>query len=248
MISFGTTGLLTLTVRPLVEAARGPHFTDAAGGAVLWAANVLACGKLLAWYREEFGPAVFRGAAGVPDFASLDAAAATVPPGAGGLVVLPHLMGRRAPVPEPHARAVIFGLSPEHGPAHVYRALLESFAYAVRQGLDPVRGQVRRAVLTAGGAVSPLWRQIMADMLEMPLEYHPQSAGSLGIAFLAGYATGLLPDFAAIKAGWLAHPEVVHPDPTAARIYRRNYTTYLALEQALAPVFASAGQDGGRLE
>ena len=56
MISFGTTGLLTLTTRPLETAAAGPHFRGAAeGGAVEWAANVLACGRLLAWYREASG-------------------------------------------------------------------------------------------------------------------------------------------------------------------------------------------------
>jgi xylulokinase len=240
MISFGTTGLLTVTVLPLAEAAAGPHFTDAAeGGAVLWAANVLACGKLLAWYREEFGAAIAPGEPGLPSFATLDAAAAALPPGASGLIVLPHLMGRRMPAPEPNARAVIFGLSPEHGAAHVYRGLLESFAYAVRQGLEPVRGQVGRAVVTAGGAVSPLWRQIMADVLEMPLDYHPDAAGALGSAFLAGYATGLLSDFGAIKHGWLAHPQIVLPDARAASVYRQGYATYLRLEEALNPLFTA---------
>jgi xylulokinase len=248
MISFGTTGLLTLTVKPLASAAAGPHFTDAgervpAGGAVLWAANVLACGELLAWYREAFGRAVVPRGVELPDFATLDAAAAGIAPGAGGLVVLPHLLGRRSPEPAPHARGVIFGLAPEHTAAHVYRGLLEAFAYAVRQGLEPVRGQVRRVAATAGGAASPLWRQIMADVLELPLEYHPQAAGSLGIAFLAGYAAGLLPDFAALKDQWLVDNEIVAPNAEAATVYRRAYATYLALEEALAPVFASAGHE-----
>ena len=144
MISFGTTGLLTLTTRPLETAAAGPHFeADAEGGAVAWAANVLACGRLLAWYREAFGIAVVGAglapASGTPDFALLDRCAAAIPAGCDGLVALPHLMGRRTPTADPHARGVLFGLTPAHTAAHVYRALMESFGYAVRQGFDPIR-------------------------------------------------------------------------------------------------------------
>ena len=109
MISFGTTGLLTLTTGPLEAAATGPHFeAEDEGGAVAWAANVLACGRLLAWYREAFGASVVGAglapASGTPDFAYLDRCAATIPAGSDGLVALPHLMGRRTR-PSTHMRA-----------------------------------------------------------------------------------------------------------------------------------------------
>jgi len=246
MISFGTTGLLTLTTRPLELAATGPHFeAEAEGGSVAWAANVLACGRLLAWYREAFGASVVGtglapapAASSVPDFATLDHCAATIPAGSEGLVALPHLMGRRTPTPDPYARGVLFGLTPAHTAAHVYRALLESFGYAVRQGFDPIRPLVRRVIATAGGAASPLWRQIVANILDAPIEYHYQASGSLGIAFLAAYATGLAGGFETIRDDWLARPELTLPDAGTRRCYDDLYKLYCHLDSSLSAAFA----------
>jgi len=243
MISFGTTGLLTLTTRPLEMAAAGPHFeAEAEGGAVAWAANVLACGRLLAWYREAFGIAVvgagLASASGTPDFDLLDRCAAAIPAGSEGLIALPHLMGRRTPAPDPHARGVFFGLTPAHTAAHVYRALLESFGFAVRQGFDPIRPRVRRVIATAGGAASPLWRQIMADILDAPIEHHPQASGALGVAFLAAYASGLVGSFDAIRDDWLADPELTLPDATTRRCYDDLYRLYCHLDSSLSAAFA----------
>ena len=240
MISFGTTGLLTLTTRPLAVAAAGPHFgSDVDGGAVVWAANVLACGRSLSWFRQEFGTSVVGAVlAPAPDFPTLDRIAATVPAGSEGLVALPHLMGRRSPTPDPHARGVLFGLAPNHTAAHVYRALLESFGYAVRQGFDPIRPRVRRVIATAGGAASPLWRQITADILDAPIEYHPQSGGSLGIAFLAAYAIESVSDFGAIRDAWLAGPDVIRPDAATRSTYDDLYRLYCHLDSSLSAAFA----------
>jgi xylulokinase len=246
MISFGTTGLLTLTTRPLETAAAGPHFeAEAEGGAVTWAANVLACGRLLAWYREAFGIAVVGAglvpalapASETPDFAYLDRCAAPIPAGSGGLVALPHLMGRRTPTPDPHACGVLFGLTPAHTAAHVYRALLESFGYAVRQGFDPIRPRIRRVIATAGGAASPLWRRIMADILDAPIEYHSRASGALGVAFLAAYASGLV-RFEAIRDAWLAGPELTVPDAATRQCYDDLYRLYCHLDSSLSTAFA----------
>jgi xylulokinase len=246
MISFGTTGLLTLTTRPLETAAAGPHFeAEAEGGAVAWAANVLACGRLLAWYREAFGAALVgaglapaSAASSAPDFAYLDRCAATIPAGSEGLVALPHLMGRRTPTPDPHARGVLFGLTPAHTAAHVYRALLESFGYAVRQGFDPIRPRVRRVIATAGGAASPLWRRIVADILDTPIEYHPRASGALGIAFLAAYASGLVGSFESICNDWLADPELTVPDAATRQCYDDLHRLYCHLDGSLSSAFA----------
>jgi xylulokinase len=239
MISFGTTGLLTLTRRPLASAAAGPHFDDASrSGAVTWVANVLTCGAMLAWYRDELAcrPGS-RSADRRIDFAGLDALASRVSPGAEGLIALPHWSGRRTPTPDPDARGVLFGLTPAHTPAHIYRALLESFGYALHPGFAAMRDATTRVVCTAGGAASPLWRQIVADILATPVEYHPAGSGALGIAFLAGYATGRMVDFGAIKSAWLAHPESTQPDPEAVAVYGRLQAVYNCLEGMLGPAY-----------
>ena len=242
MISFGATGLLTLTTRPLAVAAAGPHFgAETDGGAIVWVANVLTCGRSLMWFQDEFGAAVVGAGlapALAPDFATLDRIAAAIPAGSEGLVALPHLMSRRPPTPDPHTRGVLFGLTPGHTAAHIYRALLESFGYAVRQGYDSIRPRVRRIVATAGGAASPLWRQIMADILGAPIEHHPQASGSLGIAFLAAYASGQVSGFDAIRDAWLAGPELSIPNPSTRRTCDDLYRLYCHLDSSLSTAFA----------
>jgi xylulokinase len=250
MISFGTTGLLTITDRPLVESAEGPHFSTVAGGGVVtWGANVLSAGRLVRWYRDQLGTAEANVAVrpGESEYALLDAGAAQVPPGSEGLIVLPHLLGRRTPTPDATLRGAILGLSPSHTAAHIYRAILESFAYNLRQGFDGLRHRIKRSVATAGGARSPMWRQIMADVLDTPLAYHPNSSGALGIVFMAGYATGLVDDFRQIKAGWLRGEEITQPDPAARAEYDRLFPIYCEFDQALAKPFAElAALTGGQ--
>jgi xylulokinase len=240
MISFGTTGLLTVTGRDLAESAEGPHFDAVTGGGVVtWGANVLSAGRLVRWYRDQFGASEVTVAErwGETEYALLDAGASRVPPGSEGLVVLPHLLGRRTPKPDAAMRGAILGLSPSHTAAHVYRAILESFAYNLRQGFDVLRHDIKRSVATAGGAHSPLWRGIMADVLDTPLAYHPSSSGALGVAFLAGYAAGIVEDFRQIKTGWLHGPEVTQPDPAAHAEYDRLYPIYCEFDRALAQPF-----------
>lgn len=246
MIAFGTTGLLTVTRRPLVESAAGPHFDDATGGAaVTWGANVLSAGRLVRWFADTFAQAerVVAARTGGDEFALLEAGAVRVLPGAEGLFVLPHWLGRRTPTPDPHLRGALLGLTPSHTLSHLYRAVLESFAYNLRQGFDPLRPAVRRLVATSGGARSPLWRQIVADVLDAPLEYHPQSGGPLGIAFLAGYAVGLIGDFTAIKQRWLRQAETTVPDPAAVACYRQLFPLYETFDQALAEAFARLARE-----
>jgi len=168
----------------------------------------------------------------------LDAEAGRIPPGAEGLLVLPHWLGRRTPTPNAELRGAMIGLTPSHTPAHIYRAILESFAYNQRQTYDAVRPRVRRLVATAGGAHSHFWRQIVSDVLRTPLEYYPAASGALGIAFLSGYAAGLITDFADIKAIWLKDPQITSPDPQAVAVYDRCYELYCDFEQHMTLSFA----------
>ncbi len=241
MLSFGTTGLLTITRRPLVESAAGPHFSASDGSAAVdWGANILSAGRLVEWFVREFGAdeRTVAERVGKSPFDLLEEAASRVPPGAEGLIVLPHWLGRRTPTPDATLRGAILGLSPSHTAAHIYRALMESFAYNVRQSLPAHRPAIRRLVAAAGGARSRLWRQICADVLDMELEYFPRASGSLGIAFLAGYAVGAVGDFSAIKHQWLKEPEIVRPDAGARERYHRLFPIYEEFDAAVAGPFA----------
>lgn len=241
MISFGTTGLLTVTTRPLLESVGGPHFDHGDGqAAVLWVANVLSAGRLVRWFFDQFAQAeqLVATRTGSDPFAFLETEAARLPAGADGLIVLPHWMGCRSPAPDPTLRGAVLGLTPAHTSGHIYRAMLESFAFNVRQNYGAARGQVQRLVGTAGGARSRLWRQIMCDVLETPIEYHPSASGGLGIAFLAAFGLGLVQDFSDIKTRWLHNLEVCQPNPPAVNMYNRLYPVYCEFDRLLCEPFA----------
>ncbi len=241
MVAFGTTGLMTLTKRRLADSADGPHFDNGSGTApVTWVANVLSAGRLVRWYYDMFGgkDSEFADRAGADPYALMDIEAGRISPGAEGLLVLPHWLGRRTPTPDPDLRGAMIGFTPAHTPAHIYRAILESFAYNQRQTYVDVRPLIRRLVATAGGARSKLWRQIVADVLGTSLEYYPVASGALGIAFLAGHATGLIPKFEDIKHVWLTSPEMTLPDPRSASAYERYYDIYCDFERQMTAPFA----------
>lgn len=241
MVSFGTTGLLTLANRPLVEAVEGPHFSSVLGeGAVTWGANVLSAGRLLKWFRDQFAgqELVVAERMGISEYDLLEKEAERVAPGAEGLIVLPHLLGRRTPTANPVLRGAILGLTPSHTAAHIYRAMLEAFAFNVRQGFDVIRPNVRRLIATAGGARSTLWKQIVASVLETPLTYHANGSGPLGIAYIAAYALGLLQSFDEINTRWLRFPETTAPVSEWVEVYRRVYPVYGAFDEALVKPFS----------
>jgi xylulokinase len=245
MIAFGTTGLLTITNRPLVESAQGPHFeSNSQQGSVTWGSNVLSAGRLVRWFSDQFGQAERSIASRLGDneFTLLEMQAEKIPAGAQGLIVLPHWLGRRTPQPNATLRGSTLGWTPAHSPAHFYRAILEAFAYNVKQGFDVYRSQIQRVVVTSGGARCRLWRQIMADVLDSPLEYHSGSCGALGIAFLTAYATHSVDNFSDIKTRWLAQPEITYPDPQNVAVYRQLFEVYCHFDEALAEPYAHLAQ------
>jgi len=226
MITLGTSSLMTLTLRPLLESVMGPHFDDGSGRAsVRWAGNVLTAGQLAGWWSAESGTASLE---------ELESLAAGLPPGAQGLTALPHWLGRRTPQPDADLRGALIGLTPSHTKHHIYRALLEAVAYNLRQGFEDIRHEVGRVVATGGGALSPLWRQILADVLESPIEYYPQASGALGMAFLAAWASGAVHEFETVRESWLSGGQVTQPNPAAFQAYAAAYRRYQTFDRAIA--------------
>jgi xylulokinase len=241
LIAFGSTGLALLIEQPLEQVVDTVHFGPGARGqpqAIRWVANVLTCGRALQWFRDELCGAPAQAAS----FGVLDERAAMVEPGSQGLIALPHFLGRRTPTPDPLLRGAFVGLTLSHTRDHLYRALQESFGYAVRQGLAPLQGRVERVIATAGGARSRLWRQIVSDILEREIEYAPQSDGSLGIAYLAGMGTGFFSDMRPLCADWLGQREWTTPTHENRAIYERLYALYCELDEALRAPMARLGE------
>lgn len=240
MISAGTSGLLTLKQRPLLDSVMGPHFAAGSGSAaVSWAANVLSAGQLVSWYANQLNlPGTNCAVEDEELLRLLEEGARQIPPAAEGLLALPHWQGRRTPQPDARVRGGLIGLTPRHSGAHIYRALLESFGYNLRQGLDPIRAEVKRVVITGGGAKSALWREILAGILEVELEFSPRTSTALGMAFLAAWGVGGVHDFDTVKTQWLGQMERVQPDPAAQAAYRAAYAAYQIFDRALGEGYA----------
>jgi xylulokinase len=183
-----------------------------------------ASGSIIKWFRVQFAPDT--------DYARLDTAAASVPPGSEGLILLPYFLGEKTPINDPLARGVLFGLTLSHTRAHVYRAILEGISFGFRHHLVVLaeRGlEADKARVTNGGARSRLWKQITADVLNLPLEeitHHPGS--SLGAAFIAGKGVGVFRQWDEIDR-FVDVAATVEPDPSAHALYGALFEIYREL-------------------
>jgi xylulokinase len=191
------------------------------------------------WLRHAFAG----GAAGaLPAFDVLDAEAAAVPAGAGGLVFLPYLQGERTPLWDVTARGAYVGLSLEHGRGHLWRALLEGIALSFvdcQSVLEESGVRLTEVVGANGGGKSALFRQILCDALGAPLTYAPRASGTVaGAAVLAGLGAGLLPSASAARA--FRGPTLAHaPAPDKTSRYRELLALRRATYGALRPAFTA---------
>ncbi|MGC8874138.1 MAG: xylulokinase [Chloroflexia bacterium] len=203
---------------------------------------MLAAGGSLRWYRDALGqPEHTRAqATGQDPYDLLLEPAADVPAGSEGLLFLPYLSGERTPYPDPYARGVFFGLTLRHTKAHLTRAVLEGVSYGLRDSLELMRAlglTVEQVRASGGGARSPLWRQILADVLGTDIATVLVTEGAAyGAALLAGVGAGIYPSVEE------ACQKVVHiagtTSPGADReVYADYYPRYRALYPALAPEF-----------
>ncbi|MBX3070350.1 MAG: FGGY-family carbohydrate kinase [Thermomicrobiales bacterium] len=171
---------------------------------------------------------------------ALDAEALAIPAGSDGVIVLPYFLGEKTPILDPHARGVIFGLDLSHRPAHLFRAVLEAVIYGFRHHVDVLESaghHPRRYLATNGGVSSPIWRQIAADVLGADVtsfQGHPGS--SLGVAFVAGMATGAFDAWSDIDR-FLQNRVVNEPNPSHRAIYDQRYATYRELYERLRDLF-----------
>ncbi|MDR7422510.1 MAG: FGGY family carbohydrate kinase [Armatimonadota bacterium] len=178
-------------------------------------------GSAVKWFRDSFRPGV--------SYAELDQAAARVPPGSNGLVLLPYFLGEKTPLHDPQARGTVLGLTLSHTPAHLYRAILESVAFAFRhhvEVLETAGHRISRFFIVDGGARSGLWREITASILGREV-YHlagGHTGSAYGVASVAGVAAGLW-SWQDIKAR-VKIAGVTEPDREAAAVYADLYAVY----------------------
>jgi xylulokinase len=202
-------------------------FCHAVPGAWHLMSVTLSAGGSLSWWRDQLGG----------DFDALVGEAEAVEAGAEGLVFLPYLTGERTPHLDPDARGGFVGLTVRHGRGHLTRAVMEGVAFSMRDGLEIMRDLGTpdddvRAV--GGGARSPLWLQLQADVYGRAIRRTVIDEGpAYGAALLAGVAAGAFADVNDAAARVRLREEVTEPDPERARRYEELYGVYASLYPAL---------------
>ena len=173
----------------------------------------------------------------------LELAAAKVPAGSDGVLALPYLSGALSPYWDSNARGVFLGLTARHGKAHLYRAMLEGLAMEQRlstSGAELALGApIERLRVMGGGSRSPLWCQIIADILKRPVEVTRETETTcLGAGMLAAAGVGLYPSIAEAASAMSGIRQIYQPDEPASAAYDRLFNVYRQLYPALRETFA----------
>lgn len=194
------------------------------------------CASAHKWLRDTFF--MHPGDDGRQVFADMDAMAARISPGAEGLFFHPYLNGERSPHWDPLLRAEFAGIGFNHGPGHFVRALYEGVAFSLRDCMGALREKelnFSTARLIGGGTKSELWRQIVADVLNVEVESPESGDASFGAALIAGVGVGVFADETAasdtIRVG-----SRLSPNSERAAFYDKAYEIYRDLHGALAPI------------
>jgi len=236
-LTVGTSGVV---FAPLQSYAYEPDgrlhaFCHAVPGQWHFMGVMLSAAGSLQWYRDTLAPGV--------DFDALISEAAAVAPGAEGLQFLPYLTGERTPHPDPLARGAFIGLTTRHTRAHLTRAVLEGISFGLRDSFELIKASeagkvIQQIRVSGGGAKSPLWRQIMADIFGQNLvTVEALEGAAMGAALLAGVGVGVWGDVHAATA------QIHTADPTTPgenqAAYERIYGVYRSLYPTLQNTFKS---------
>jgi xylulokinase len=238
-LTLGTSGVVFASVDdPMIEPEGRLHaFCHAAPGKWHLMGVMLSAGGSLRWFRDTFAPDV--------DFDNLIEDSASIPAGSEGLFFLPYLTGERTPYPDPLARGAFVGLTVRHRLDHMIRALLEGVGFGLRDSFELMKNiglpDIEEIRISGGGARSPIWRQILADIFRVGLmEVNTTEGAAYGAALLAAVGAGI---FTNVEE---ACRDTIHitgrTDPGAASDrYERIYPLYRALYPSLSPTFNNIG-------
>lgn len=235
-LTLGTSGVVFASVdKPFYEPQGRLHaFCHAAPGRWHLMGVMLSAAGSLRWYRDTLAPGV--------GYDDLLAPAAQIAPGCEGLLFLPYLTGERTPHPDPLARGAFVGLTVRHQQAHLTRAVLEGVGFGLRDSFELMKGvglsAIRQVRVSGGGARSPLWRQILADILNSELvTVNTTEGAAYGAALLAGVGAGLWPDVASACQQVIQITGSTQPNADAAAHYERVYAQYGRLYPTLRATF-----------
>jgi xylulokinase len=227
------------TEAPLIQPEGRLHaFCHAVPGKWHFMGVMLSAAGSLQWYRDTLAPD--------EDFAVLVEEATSVPAGSEGLFFLPYLTGERTPYPDPLARGAWVGLTVRHTRPYLTRAVLEGVSFGIKDSFTLIQeaglGEITQVRISGGGARSPIWRQIMADVLGVELvTVNTTEGAAFGAALLAGVAAGEYKDVETACRQTIRLTGSTEPGQNQA-VYPPYYERYRALYPALVPEFKAIAE------
>lgn len=242
--SLGTSGVLFAHSDELALDPQGRlhGFCHAVPRAYHLMAVALSAGGAFQWLRNTLRQTGARDLS----YDELGAAASLVSPGAEGLVFLPYLTGERTPHLDPLARGAWVGLTSRHGIGHMARAVMEGVVFALRDGLEIMRGlgvPASEIRATGGGARSGLWRQLQADIYGVNVQTLAAEEGpAYGAALLAGVGAGHFASVGEAVERCVQVAGVTEPDGERAARYDEVYAVYRGLYPALRTSMHALGE------
>lgn len=244
-LSYGTTATINTTHKKYIEVIPLiPPYPAAVPGAYSLEIQVYRGYWMVSWFKQEFGHREQRIAQerGIEPEALFDELVRQVPPGSMGLMLQPY-WSPGLKVPGPEAKGAIIGFGDVHTRAHVYRAILEGLAYALREGKERTEQRsgipVTELRVSGGGSQSDAAMQLTADSLGLPAARpHIYETSGLGAAIDAAVGLKLQPDFDAAVREMTRMGRVFEPDPRAHEIYEELYQrVYRQMYSKLKPLY-----------
>ena len=252
-LSFGTTATINTTHRKYIEVIPLiPPYPAAVPGAYSLETQIYRGYWMVNWFKQEFGlrEQLLADEQGIEPETLFDELVRQVSPGSMGLMLQPY-WSPGLKVPGPEAKGAIIGFGDVHTRAHVYRAILEGLAYALREGMERTEQRSRVPItelrVAGGGSQSDAALQLTADIFGLPAcRPHVYEASGLGAAIDAAVGLGLHPDFATAVEEMTRIGEVFEPEPAAHETYEELYQqVYRRLYKQLKPLYEKIRQITG---
>ncbi|MGO1462220.1 MAG: FGGY-family carbohydrate kinase [Marinobacter sp.] len=252
-LSYGTTATINTTNHRYVEPVKlMPPYPSALPRHYSTEVMIYRGFWMVSWFKREFGlrEQTLAKQRGIEPEALFDELVREVPAGSMGLMLQPYWSpGVKQPGPE--AKGSIIGFGDVHTRSHIYRAILEGLAYALREGKENIEKRSRVRIKTlrvaGGGSQSDAAMQLTADVFGLPAERpHTYETSGLGAAIDAAVGLGLHPDFATAVAQMTRVGDTFYPQPDTQALYEQLYSeVYLKMYPQLQPLYRKIRQITG---
>ena len=214
-------------------------------------ACIVSCGALTHYFRDNFAQMEHHTAKllGMDAYEIMNLEAEKAPIGSDGLITLPYFMGERTPIWDPLSRGMLFGLSLAHTRGHMLRSFMEGAAFALYQNFRYIRANGLKINLPMslgeGGAKSALWRQIIADVFDIPVAFMEDSKGApVGNAINAGVGVGVFQDYS-VSRQWVHFSNRHEPNPAAHAEYMKYFEIFERLYGKIADEYIALAEATG---